>query len=403
MKKEISVFLLFLILLSAGSAQKNGEDPFRIIKEGGIPVAINPDHPVPAEHGPRDILFHQELTLGTTGDDSHYLFGEFIRYAVDDQQNIYVLDRRSQAVRKFDSSGAYRLSFGRSGQGPGEFNDPEEIQLLLGGNLIVFEGENQRYSIFNQSGIYVGSGKFLKLMFSPYLGFSAGNFIATNIQFEANQRIITTAVYNKKSELLTLLHQHETAPDPPRPSQEDQESRAKRLADVFSRSAFLRTSVIALDRKEQIYFGFSDRFEIKVYSPEGKLRRVIRTALPLLPVSEQDRLDFLNVWLPKDLSTWRTMSETMRKKIKALIRFVKTKPAFLEIIPMDEDFVMVLREGQFGRNALIDIFDPQGRFIIEKRLLFPLKKGLCRDGKLYSLFEDDRGYQFVKRYDYRFQ
>lgn len=403
MKNKISVFLFFLILLSIGSAQKSGEDPFRIIKEDGVPVAVNSDHPVPAEHGPRDILLHQELTLGTTRDDPHFLFGEFIRYAIDDQQNIDVLDRRSRTVRKFDNSGAYSLSFGRSGQGPGEFMDPQEIQFLRGGNLVVFEGENQKFSIFNQTGIYIGGGKFLRLMFPPYLAFSTGNFIATNIRFETDKKIATTAIYDKKSDLLAILHQHESPPDPPWPSQEDQESRANRLAEVFSRSAFQRTSIVVLDRNEQVYFGFSDKYEIKVYSPEGKLRRVIRTGLPLLPVSEQDRQDFLNVWLPKDLSSWRTMNETMRKKIKDSIRFVKTKPAFLEIIPMDEDFVMVLREGQFGRNALIDIFDPQGRLIIEKRLPFPLKKGFSRDSKLYTLFEDDQGCQFVKRYGYRFQ
>ncbi len=403
MKKGMLVLLLLMVSWSADPAQKRGETPFRIIQEAGVTVWENPDHPVPAEGGPRDIVFHQELTLGATGDDPHFLFGEFIRYAIDDQQNIYVLDRRSRSVRKFDRSGAYRLSFGQAGQGPGEFHDPEEIQFLRDGNLIVFEGESQRFSIFSRSGVYAGGGKFLKLMFPPYFGFSSGRFIATNIRFEDDKKTITTAVYNKKSELQVLLHQLESPPDPPRPSQEDDESRTRRLADAFSDSAFKRSSVVALDAKEQIYFGFSDKYEINLYSPEGKLHRIIRAALPLLPIVEQDRSDFLNVWLPKDLSTWRTMSETMRMKIKDSIRFVKTKPAFLEIIPMDEGFLMVLREGQFGRNALIDIFDPQGRFIIEKRLVFPLRKGFCRDGKLYSLFEDEQGYQFVKRFSYRFQ
>lgn len=105
---------------------------------------------------------------------------------------------------------------------------------------------------------------------------------------------------------------------------------------------------------------------------------------------------------PKDISTWSTMSEKMKKKIKNLIRFAATKPAFLEIIPMDNGSIMVLRDGKFRHNALINIFDSQGRFIIEKELPIPIQNGLSRGDKLYTIFEDKDGYQFVKRYRLRF-
>jgi hypothetical protein len=402
-KKEASVFLLLIVLSIANSIRSMEQDAFKIIKNEGIPIAVNPDHPVPAKNSPQDILFQEDLTLGAIEGDPHLVFGPFIRFAVDDQASIYVLDCRSQAVRKFDKSGAYLLSFGKPGQGPGEFNDPQEIRFLRSKDLIIFEGESQKFSVFKHNGNFLKSGRFFKLMFAPYFGFSNGNFIATNIQYEAHKKTIATAVYNEKSELLVLLHQSESKPEAPWPSRDDQEGRAKRLAEVLSQAAFQRTSVIALDREEGIYFGFSDKYEIKIYSAEAKLRRVITTALPLLPVSKKDRQDFLDIWVPKDITTWSTMSGPMKKKILDSIKFVEKKPAFLEIIPMDDNFLMVLREGQFNQKALVDIFDPQGRFIIEKRLPFPLKEAICREGKLYSLFEDNQGYQFVRRYDYKFQ
>jgi hypothetical protein len=402
-KKEASVFLLLIVLLSVNSVRSVEEDPFRIIKNDGIPVAVNPDRPVPAKNSPQDILFQEDLTLGAVEGDLPVVFGPFIRFAVDDQGSIYVLDCRSRTVRKFDKSRAYLLSFGKPGQGPGEFNDPEEIRFLMSGHLIIFEGESQKFSVFSRDGNFLKSGRFFRLMFPSYFGFSSGNFIATHIQYEADKKTIATAVYNEKSELLAPLHQSESKPEAPWPSRDDQDARAKRLANVLSQAAFQRTSVIALDREEDIWFGFSDKYEIKIYSAEATLRRIIRTALPLLPVSKKDRQNFLNIWVPKDITTWNQMSGQMKKKISHLIRFVEKKPAFLEIIPMDDHFLMVLREGQFNQKALIDIFDPQGRFIIEKRLPFPVKDGICRDGKLYSLFEDDQGYQFVKRYDYKFK
>jgi len=70
---------------------------------------------------------------------------------------------------------------------------------------------------------------------------------------------------------------------------------------------------------------------------------------------------------------------------------------------MDEDYLLVVRDGDYGENALIDIFDPSGRFIIEKVLPFPIKNGICKGGRLYTIHEDEMGHQFVKCYAYRFK
>ena len=159
---------------------------------------------------------------------------------------------------------------------------------------------------------------------------------------------------------------------------------------------------MALDRKETVYFAFSDNYEIKIFSSSGKLERKIRSALPFRPVAKKDKENFLEIWVPKDISTWGSMDEGLKKKIKNLIRFPWNKPAFLEILPMDNGHILVLRDGYFGENALVDVFDPQGRFIIEKQLSFPIQNGISRGEKLYTIVEDEYGYQFIKRYDVRF-
>jgi len=398
--RKLNLFLCcFLILFSLGFSADKKE--FRIIKENGIAVAVNPDFPVPAKNGPKDIVFEEELILGSTEGDPNTTFGEFISYTVDDQENIYILDWRAKTVRKFGPKGDYLLSFGKAGQGPGEFSDPQEIRFLPDEHLIVFEGESQKFSVFNLKGDFVKSGRFFKLMYSPYFGLSNGNFITTHVQYDQQKTVVTTGLFNGRSELLSVLHQREAKLPQPWP-RNDPDARAKRLAETMSRTAFKREAVIALDGKEAIYFAFSDKYEIKVHSSEAKLKRTIRTALPFRPVTKRDQEDFLNIWVPRDISTWGTMNEKMKKKIKNLIRFEATKPAFLEIIPMDNDFIMVLRDGTLGQNALVNIFDSQGRFIIEKNLSFPIQNGLSKGDKLYTIFEDKNGYKFVKRYRFRF-
>jgi len=379
------------------------QDPFRIIKEEGVPVAVSPDHPVPTKNSPRDIAFTEELTVGKVKGDPHYVFSEYIRYTVDEKGNMYVLDWREKSVRKFDKSGSYRITIGGEGQGPGEFTAARAIGFLTSGHIIVFENETQEFSCLTLEGEFVKSGRFKKLLTAPYLGFSNGNLIAKHVLRDSRKSVSITGLYDANTELLFAFHEQELEPYKPWPSRDNVDARIKRLAEEWSRIAYKPETVVALDRDENIYFAFTDRFEIKIYSSEAELKKKIRTELPFLPVEKRDRNSFLDYWLPRDISTWKTMSKQMQNKIKSLIQFPNKKPAFMSIIPMDNEFVMVVRDGNYGLNSLIDIFDSSGRFIIEKKLDFQMKEGLCRGNKLYTLDEDEDGNQFVKRYNFTFK
>ena len=84
-----------------------------------------------------------------------------------------------------------------------------------------------------------------------------------------------------------------------------------------------------------------------------------------------------------------------------MVAFPEKKPAFLSLIPMDGDYLMVVRDGHYGQNALVDIFDPSGRFIIEKELSFSIDKGICRGSRLYTIDKDEEGNPYIKCYSYR--
>ena len=397
-KSNLSLFLFVSLLFFAFIPNK---EDFKVIREEGIPVAVNPDFPVPAEDSPKDIIFEEELTLGSIGSEPETMFGDFISYTVDEKGNIYVLDWRAKAVKKFGPDGHLILTFGREGQGPGEFSSPEEIRLLSNNRLVIYEGESQKYSLFTLEGHFIKSGRFSKLMYSPYYGFFNGNFIATHVSYDEEKTVITTGLFTEKSELLVALNQREDSPLQPWP-RNDPDARVKRFADVMSRNAFMPKEAIAVDMEETIYFSFSNKYEINIFSSKGKIERKIRTSLPFQPVTKRDQENFLNIWVPKDITTWGTMDEGMKKRIKNLIRFPSNKPALLEIIPMDNGYILILRDGFFGQKALIDIFDSKGRFIIEKELSFPIKNGLVRGDHFYTTYEDENGYQFVKRYGIRF-
>ncbi len=402
MMRNLVVSIVFvLVTVAAVFMYGDKHTDFQIAEENGIPVIMNPDHPVPLPDSPKDIVFTEEFLIGSLEGDPNTIFGEFISFTVDDEGNVYVLDWREKTVRKFDRNGKFMLSFGGSGQGPGEFSDPQEIRYLPDGHLMVFEGESQRYSCFTKEGKVVRTARFHKLMFSPYFGLSNSHIIAMNVQRDPEQTVYVLGLFDEKSDLVKPLYKIERKPDPPWPGGNDPDARARRYAEVFSRVAFRRGSALALDEQENIYFAFSDSYEIKILDKKGGLKKIIKTQLPFLPVEKRDRQAFLEYHLPRDISAWGTMDDSLKSKIKSQIEFPDEKPALASLIPMDDKYLMVVRDGSYGQNALIDIFDPSGGFIIEKKLPFVIKGGICKDHRFYTIHEDEDGNQFIKCYSYK--
>ncbi|MCH8286426.1 6-bladed beta-propeller [candidate division KSB1 bacterium] len=58
---------------------------------------------------------------------------------VDADGNLYVLDAGNFRVQKFDKTGEFVRSFGGQGQGPGEFEDGNSIDINSNGNLTIVE------------------------------------------------------------------------------------------------------------------------------------------------------------------------------------------------------------------------------------------------------------------------
>jgi hypothetical protein len=401
MRNKVVLVVAGLVFIVASSMHGDKHKDFQIAAENGIPVIMNPDHPVPLPDSPKDIVFAEEFRMGSLEGDPNTIFGEFISFAVDDEGNVYVLDWRGKTVRKFDRSGKFLFSFGGAGQGPGEFSDPQEIRYIPDGHIMVFEGESQRYSCFTKQGKVVRTARFHKLMFSPYFGLSNGDIIAMNVQREPEQTVYIMGLFDEKSELLKSLHKIERKPDPPWPGGNDPDARARRYAEVFSRVAFSPSSILALDAQENIYFAFTDSYEIKLLDKKGELKKIIKTDLPFLSTEKKDRHAFLEYHLPRDISAWGTMDDALKNKIKSQIEFPDKKPALVSLIPMDDKYLMVVRDGSYGQNALIDIFDPSGGFIIEKKLPFAIKRGICKGQRLYTIHEDEDGNQFIKCFSYK--
>lgn len=112
-----------------------------VIRSEGLPQGLSAGS-LSAWVTMRDALLQEHpaiVSLGQMGfdGDAHDVFALAIDVALDDESRIYVLDRFNQAVKIFGSDGAYLGSFGRAGQGPGEFGAPTALEAMSDGRLAI--------------------------------------------------------------------------------------------------------------------------------------------------------------------------------------------------------------------------------------------------------------------------
>ncbi len=123
----------------------------------GSPVIRAAD--VPAELGTeelaewkriRDALLMNEGTLASLGRlgtmqdrDAPDIFGFELDVALNHSGQLVVLDRRNYAVKIFNLTGEHVATFGRAGSGPGEFRDPNAVEVLSDGQIVVLDRGNR--------------------------------------------------------------------------------------------------------------------------------------------------------------------------------------------------------------------------------------------------------------------
>ena len=111
-----------------------------------------------------DATLVPEVSVGELDGPEEYLFGSVSSIAVDDDRNVYVLDRQARHVRVFDSEGTYVKTLGRDGEGPGEFKVPIGL-AISNGRLLVRDPANGRVQLF---GLDTGDTEEWKYLPSEY-------------------------------------------------------------------------------------------------------------------------------------------------------------------------------------------------------------------------------------------
>lgn len=127
---------------------------------------------------------HPQISIENTkqigkvdSEDDNYLFFRPSDLAVDAEGNIYVLDAGNHRIQKFDPEGKYLESFGRQGQGPGEFQFPLSLAIDTEGRMYIPDAGNQHLVILNADGSLYKNIKLDRDAIGPMKVLSSGKFL----------------------------------------------------------------------------------------------------------------------------------------------------------------------------------------------------------------------------------
>lgn len=365
---SISLFLSVFIMLISCQKQK-AEWKGSIEEEKGVTVVKNPKEPIYSEGV---FILEEELSMGEAEGREEYLFNLIISIAVDDEERIYVADRKESHVKLFNENGKYLRTIGKKGQGPGEMQMPIYVQISSQNELIVHDYIAQRLSFFSLDGKYLRQKSTAKTrnLFIPIKMDSHGNLIVTAAFAPLPIGGKKLKIYDSNLELLTMVTKEERG--------------IRGVFDIGKPSWYCDISP-----SDNIVWGDSKEYVLQILNSKGDLIKIITKDHDRVEITAEDKERYEKLY-----------AEPI--KIGMKLNFRGHFPAFSEISVDDEERIFVKTyERVEGKEDLFyfDVFESGGKYIAK----IPINANLNRNSiwkrnKLYTIEEDEEGYQVVKRY-----
>jgi hypothetical protein len=363
LRPVIAIFLLFIFLYAFSCRDQKSAWKGTITTENGVTVVQNPKVPM---YGEDALVLEEDLTIGEAENEGDYLFSQIRSLAVDDAGNIYVLDSKENHVLVFDSAGKHLRTFGRAGQGPGEFTFALTMNLT-NGNEIVIEDYRNRLIYYSMEGEHIQDLPIAKTGVRRIAVDSGGNVLGIVVVRDEESSHYELNRYDPD---LNLLHNLDSTPTP--------------SASSEGFNPFRGSIYYAFDKYDRVVCGVSDGYEIKIFDTAGNLARTITRDYDPVEITEEEK---------------KEVEEEMREipeEIKLAIP--KYHSAFQWIMTDDEGRIFVMTEERpSGRKGYYhDVFDSEGRYLAKLPLDF--RPHLIKKNHFYTVAEDRDGFHIVKRY-----
>jgi len=358
--KTISVIILILFLiLSFSYAQNKTAWKGKIEYENGIEVIKNPKKPI---YKKEVFSLEEELSIKQPEGINKYIFSEISSMAVDDNGGIYILDRKEANVKVFNKEGNFIRKIGKRGQGPGEMTYPYQIFSTSQGEIMVDDSPSYSLLFFSKEGKFIRSISTKKTALLEPIIDSKLSFIGLRWERDLKDPFLEV---NKFDSNLNFQFKIGICDAP----------------NYSSFNPFWIKLQFAITKNDLIIFGCPRDYTIQIFSPDGKLLRKIKKK-----------------YKKKKIEPDEIKEETRKADPRLKLVFPKYHSAYGHLTVDEERRIIVQTWERKSREKgyFYDVFDLAGKYIAKIHL--KVKPIIWKNNKLYTIENDEDGYQFVKRY-----
>jgi hypothetical protein len=309
-------------------------------------IIENPEQPKYSGKDAPELIFKQELSIP--------LEGRRYSFDVDDAGNIYLLDTRAARIAIYDKSGKPLITFGKKGQGPGEFESPAYLALSGENNIHVIDRPRRPVQVFDSRGSWLEQWQPSSIgrMMSSLAFDSSGsvyiqdslNLVALQDKERIRRGVAALGRLSKFSSRFEKTGEIETW-DNRFMKRGSGEATVLLYHDIF---------YYQLDRNSNLLCGDSSRYEIRQISPSGQVERLIRKKTKRIPTTEKDRARILE------------NHPDLKEAVMA-----ETKPFFLDFHVLDQIGLLIGTyedEWNAERVLVCDLFDMDGVYITRVKI-----------------------------------
>ncbi len=328
-----------------------------------------------------------DYTVGGDTEDENYFLVRPSEIVVDSKGNLFVLDSPESCIKKFDSKGKHLITFGREGKGPGEILRSYQMAIDVEDNIVIYESGNRRFSYFDNSGKYIKSIPFSKIVWKFKIGPNGKNYVELHEWDREGKKggtLVKILQYSSdfKSEIVV---------DSARIKDNTYISEPVRVNVIVPFSPRLLWEILP---NGNVVIAYSKDYSIKIFSDKLELLNNFQhEGMKVKVTSEDKEFHFANITMTTDGQTERGAPDFIR----AATKFPKYKPYFTDIKIDNEGYMLVKVNNPDRVIRHYDVFNRDGEFINKFKLPEFGFNSLFRAGAVYGIKRSDDEFPSVGR------
>ncbi len=244
---------------------------------------------------------------------------------------IVIGDGASREIRRFDSAGRHVETWGRNGEGPGEFRSVSRVWPVPPDSVGVYDAMLRRITVLSRTGL---PGTTISLRSLPHaytvqpldgrrmlLGFLPidSSRATSGPTTRSTLTLTVSALDSLRPDTILVLPAFETYPMLGR---EGDATFPAQSTPIFGKGTVVRAD------GSRILAATNDAYEIAEYDQRGALRRLIRVAMPARPVTEADHAAYVAQELRAIDEFNPGAPEAFREQWRAALREQRVAPHF---------------------------------------------------------------------------